>query len=90
MKKPKKVLKIKKKSTKYSLFSKLSAKKGKKGTPGVSDILLQLLLTTVIFMVLFGGYTAIQKKSNEQDGRQIALSQLVADIKVGSVKSISV
>ncbi len=94
MKKATKVRKTKKKAQLKSLFGKLTVKKTKnvKGgkTPGMRDVLMQLLLTGVIFMVLFGGYAALQRQSAEEESNQIALSQLVSDIKFGLVESVSV
>jgi len=93
MKKGKKIRNLKKKVIKKQFLNVFSKKKGTskgKKTPGVSDILLQLLLTAVIFTVLFGGYSALQKQSEQDKENKIALSELVADIKSGAVNSVSV
>ncbi len=70
------------------LLNKKNKNKGKKKEPGMSDILLQLFLSAIIFMVLFGAYSAFQEQSTENKESQIVLSELVADINTGIVKGI--
>ncbi len=78
-----------KKPIKWTL-NKKNKKNSKKKESGISGILLQLFLSAIIFMVLFGGYSALQRHSVENKESQIALSELVADINKGIVKGIIV
>lgn len=91
MKNTKKVQKTKKKSLISTFFAIILMKNNKKGkVPGIRSILMQLLLTGVIFTVLFGGYAALQRQKTNGEDAQIALSQLISDIKLGVIESISV
>ncbi len=93
MKKRVKVRKISKKIIKKPLFKIFAHKKGKvqnKQAPGPKDMLVQMLITAVVFVMLFGGYSALQKQRLSDEDKIIALSQLVTDIKAGNVKSIIV
>ncbi len=89
MKKGKKIQKLKQKVQKKTIF-KHKKSKNNKNTPNITDIILQLLITSVIFIVIIGGYSALQKQSKQQEDSKIALSELVADIKAQKVEKITV
>jgi cell division protease FtsH len=87
------MVKKRKKLKKPGVFLRKGIKKAKKPTknqPGTKDILMQLALTAVIFTVLFGGYNALQGKSEADKESEISLSQLVTDIKTGEVVKVTV
>ncbi len=80
---------LKKKLLKPGIFVRKNTK-NKKDKPGVRDVIIQLLLTTVIFITLFSVYTALQGGSMTKDDLDISLSELVIDIKSNTVSKITV
>ncbi|MCD5384618.1 MAG: ATP-dependent zinc metalloprotease FtsH [Candidatus Pacebacteria bacterium] len=64
--------------------------KSNKDVPSTKDILMQLILTAVIFTVLFGGYGMIQGKIDDGKNLEVSLSELVLNIKSGEISKITV
>lgn len=64
-------------------------KQGKKPHVG-RDIAVQVVLAAVIFVVLFGGYAALERYAAEEQANTASLSELVTDIHEGVVESLTV
>lgn len=67
------------------------APQGDKGPQYNSQtLLLQVVLTLVVFGVLFSGYAAMKRSATETEDKTIALSALVSDINAGVVGDVIV